>query len=435
MAYVAYTGLTSPDEVIEAMADYITTRGYTVVQPLVDDLNIHDMASTDGKKFCFQNRTGDYFIELRSANGTHVFGSNDDAAMDLHALDMGSWENCNMYGVAMTVSEGYSPAARWYNQYNVPKAKGGTSVYGVFLPVTNKIMTVDTVYYPNGVTFYNGLPYQYTCPYVGSFQVNVGTVESPVWEPRYRYEKITNWTWTLYCNNIVTPSDTLVFSLVKENDTFHQTAHLLYADVHKYDAWEGGAIFSGSYSYYFSGVVHNISDHYLHGYSVSTEYLPLLCSSGKSNTFLRIDIDEAPTNVRGNILWASSGTSNETGKKLSLPIRTGDGLNGKIPHYYVLQSKSRLDWGKNINTLNCITMDMPIYGAVLVDPDLLDNYAGVGDITGIYCVSLLNMQTAGTYERNYPRSNDLDQVFPHRMRRDNIRGFDGIAIRQNESAS
>lgn len=372
MAYVAYSGLTTPNEVLDKIKDYIQSRGYSIVQDITADLNIYDMSSTDGNRFVFLDRTGEYFIILRSANGTMIFGTNDDPAMDIMTPDT----NANYTGIGMTVSEGYSKTQRWYNQYRAPKKHKGKDIYGVFLP-----MKVEDGY-----------------------------------------------SYTLYCNNVVDPSDSLVFSLVKENDTYHQCAHLIYANIDKYDTWDGGAFMSGSAVKSTMATANKVFEHD----KTSDQYiLPVLSSGTVSNSFLRIDIDEAPTEVRGEILWASSGTANETGKKLSLPIRTADGMNGKIPNYWWLQSKGRLDGGKNANTLNCITIDMPIFAAVIVDPDVLDNYAAVGSISGIYCISTYNMQTAGVYERSYPKSNDLCQIFPHGKRRGKY-GFDGISIQQKD---
>lgn len=371
MAYVAYPSLTNPDEVLAAMVSYITSLGYTITQPLVDDMNIYDRASTDGKKFCFQNRTQDYFILLRSVNGTQVFGTTNDSAMDI----ANPVKNVNYKGIAMTVSEGYANDARWYNQYNVPKARGGIQVYGVFMPID------DTKGY----------------------------------------------TYTLYCNNIANPSDTIIFTLKKEDDTYRQVTHLAYCDINKYDTWDGGAMFTGSCGY--TNMANGINC-WNHTQTADSSILPIFSSGTTTNTFLRIDIDEAPLPARGTILWASSGTDNLTGKKLSLPIRTGENMNGKIPHYYYLQSKGRLDSGMNVNTLNAITIDMPIFAAVMVDPDILDNYAAVGNVTGIYFVSLLNMQTNCVYEISYPESGKLNQVFPVCGKRRGAYGFDGIAIQQ-----
>ena len=371
MAYVSYTNLTTANEVIEAMATYITSLSYVIVQPLVDDLNIYDRASSDGKKFCFQNRDGEYFILLRSVNGTQVFGTTNDAAMDITTPDT----NPNYTGVAMTVAEGYSSTARWYNQYHSPRAKASVQVYGVFMPV----------------------------------------------------DEGHNYTYTLYCNNISQPTDTITFTLVKDNDTYMQHSHLIYGDVNKYDSWEGGAFFSGSSPI---SMMDNAIRCYEHTQQADQYIMPVCCSSTVSNSFLRINIDEAPLVARGEIYWASSGTNNETGKKLSLPVRTGENMNGKIPHYYYMQSKSRLDWGRNICTLNAITINMPIFLAVIVDPDVLDNYAAVGHLTGLYFISNLNMQTGHVYEISYPESNKLCQVFSICGKRRGRYGFDGLSVQQ-----
>lgn len=430
MAYVAYTGLTTPNQVLEKMVEYVKSRGYTVIQDITDDLNIYDMSYSDGKRFCFLDRTGAYFIILRSANGTQIFGTNDDATMDITE----PITSVKYTGIGMTVSEGYSTSKRWYNQYKVPKAKGteaGKTVYGVYMPIkTITSWNINTHYGVDDFVEHNGTVYKCIS--------SVSTDDIDISDTSHWVVSNSTFSYTLYCNNITSPSDTITFSLVKENDVFHQCTHLIFGNLHKFDTWTGGAIFSGSSIRSLMGNDVNV---YLHERTTSgttnttlattsDQYiLPVLSSGTASNTFLRIDIDEAPTEIRGEILWACSGTANETGKKMSLPIRVGTGKNGIIPHYWYLQSHSRLDWGRNINTLNCITIDMPIFASVLVDPDVLDNYAAVGTVSGVYSVSMLNMQTAGIYEKSYPESNILDQVFPMGKRR-GVYGFDGIAIAQ-----
>lgn len=374
MAYVAYSDLGTPNEVLEKMVEYIKQAGYTVIQDITDDLNIYDASYSDGKRFVFKDRTDEYFIILRTANGTQIFGTNDDPVMDVTPPDT----NINYTGIGMTISEGYSPTQRWYNQYKVPKQHRGTDVYGVYMPI------------------------------------KVGGEHK----------------FTLYCNNVKSPTDSLIFSLVQQGDTYHQCTHLIVANLFKYDFWDGGILMSGSS---VKSLMGNDVRVYDHDKTSDRFILPVLSSGTISNTFLRIDIDEAPTEIRGGILWASSGTDNLTGKRLSMPIRTGEGMNGVIPNYYPLQSHGRLDWGRNINTLNCITMDMPIFVCVQLDPDSENIYGAVGTISGIWCISTLNMQTAGVYERSYPRSNDLAQVFAHGKRRGTY-GYDGISIKQRLDA-
>lgn len=375
MSYVRYGGLSTPNQVIEKMAEYIKSRGYDIIRDVSDDLNIYDMASVDGKRFVFKNRESNYFIILRSANGTQIFGTTDDSAMSVATPDV----NSHIQGIGMVVSEGYSDTARWYNQFRVPiSASDKKTVYGAFIPVPTN----------------------------------------------------NNYTYTLYCNNVTSPTDTIVFSLVKEDspNKYYQCVHLIYADIEKYDNWVGGALFSGSAN---CDMVKTCYQCFNEDITADRFILPVLSSGETSNTFVRIDIDSAILGARGNIRWACSGSDNITGKLLSLPIRLGLGMNGDIPNYWYIQSHSRLDWGRNINTLNGITVNMPIFASVLVDPDSLENFAPIGSVSGVYFVSMLNMQTSGTYEISYPSSNSLCQAFSMGKRR-GVYGFDGISIRQVE---
>ena len=790
MSYVAYEGLSTPNEVLEKMSDYITRKGYTIVQDLTDDSNIYDRSSNDGKKIVFQDRTNEYFVSLRSANGTNIFGTNDDAQMDSLSAD----KDIHYYGIGMTVSEGYSKAQRWYNQYNAPLQYRGKDVQGVFMPVTQGTATTvqarpTKVDYPTPVdkpvkedypeapkradyptrpteptdptvvrsdknaslgrkiapritnihgtdpfslqydkdkyggrgvpladllydsshqynkdivvlfdnnsmriitsgteaTIENGNVFKNKGMYVNGdgnykdiievFGVEISTLTeqtfmdkwnsmSEQWKeqfsvgsnfnfpfcfiegknkadinaslvtatvgsykegfnngivgiamPKSVFEKLKNFsktisdyntalkqyqsdlatynkqvaaidaqhqadlqkyqqecdkidtdynnkasdynkylqkvaayqayltaednyitylknknatgiTYNLYCNEITKPTDTLIFSLVKQgqkvvekvaeppvrptppvkpvkaqypnkpnynqtsadwvqykadckkidddyntamtqyntdmtkyqqdmttydtafdayisnlengvgitykDDTtsqLFQTTHLIFGNLDKYDTWTGGAYFSGSATRYMMKTAYKV---YEDKDESDSAILPVLSSGQYSNTFLRIDIDEAPSDKRGNIYWASSGADNITGKKLSLPIRVkGQSQNGKIPHYLYLQSQGRLDWGRDINTLNCITINMPIYFSVCVDPDAMNLYAPAGAANGIYFISTLNMQTSHIYEIQYPESNILCEIFPMGKRR-GYYGFDGISIYQEE---
>lgn len=404
MAYVKYTGLTSPDQVLAKIAEYVVSRGYNVVQDITDDLNIYDMSSVDGKKFVFMDRTNTYFIHLRTMNSINIFGTTDDAAMDVKTPDT----DYRYSGIGMTISEGYSPTQRWYNQFQVPIKLNTKEVQFVYIPINRRDGSGPDV------------------------KIN---------EP-----------YTLYCNNITSPSDTLVFSVVGEKYVGNQfeghgygAVHLVIGNIDKYGDWEGGVFFSGSsvpslaksaYNFFDFEVgedgQHPIESGSTLEYMDDSGILPVLSSGTISNTFLRIDIDDAVKESRGNIRWASSGTDNVTGKPMSLPVRVQGGGNGLIPHYYVMQSTSRLDWGRNINTLNCVTLNMPIFMSVRVDPDVLQNYAIAGQVSGVYFVCMLNMQTGFVYEMNYPQSNDTCQVFSYSMRRGKY-GFDGLSVKQIEA--
>lgn len=404
MAYVKYENLKTPNEVLEKMCEYVKTRGYTVIEDIKDDLNVWDMSSTDGKKFVFMDKSNTYYVHVRSANGTNIFGD-DDASMDSKFISGGADCDPAYYGIGMTVSEGYSKTQRWYNQYLAPNKFKGTEIQAVWIPINDRSSITDT-----------------------------------------------ELMYTLYCNEVTTPTDTLVFSVVAQNTKSNafigydrRAVHLVFGCLYKYDNWTGGAFFSGSSTpslmkeaaKYYELPLKTATDEDIekaHFTYKSDGILPVLSSGSISNTFLRIDIDDAPKESRGYVYWASSGTDNVTGKPLSVSIRVNKGGNGAVPHYGYMQSSSPTDWGHNINTLNCITLNMPIYFSVRVDPDALNNYAGAGQVTGVYYVSMLNMQTGYTYEMSYPKSNDLCQVFSESCRRDKY-GFDGISIRQSEDDS
>lgn len=379
MAFVEYTNLRTPNDVLSAMVTFLKLKGFTVVKDIADDMNIYDRSSTDGKKVAFKDKTGAYTIILRSANGTNIFGNNNDSYMDT----LSPSTSANYYGVGMVVAEGYSNTQRWYNQFNAPLALNtGTGyrqgdVQGVWLPVPSKINT-------------------------------------------------ENMEYTLYCNHVPIPTSTVTFSLVRSNSKYKQVAHMSFANLAKYEDWEGGIIYSASANMYMIDTAYQV---FSDNKNFDTYILPLYGCSEKSNTFLRIDIDEATTEERGYIYWACSGTDIITGKPLATPIRTSLSTNGKIPHYYYLESKSQLDSGMDVNTLNCITVNLPMFVAVRVDPDVLDNYAAVGSISGLYFISTLNVQTGGVYEMSYPESGYKCQVFPFGRRRGHF-GFDGISIKQ-----
>ena len=380
MSFVKYTGLHNPNEVLTKIAEYVKSRGYEVADDLKDDLNIYDMGGNDGKRFVFKDRSKEYFICLRSCNGVNIFGTNDDSEMDVASKD----EKAEYSGIGMIVSEGYSKVQRWYNQYNIPLTYRGKKALGAYIPIPQD----------------------------------------------------KGYTYTLWCNNVTKPTDTLVFTVEKEGSYYKQVVHLVVANLDKYDEWDGGIIFSGSANQDMLKSSATVFDE-----DVSTPQkldetnmadsciLPVLSSGIASNSFLRIDIDDAPSEKRGKVLWACSGTNNETGKPMSLPVRVKQLGNGDIPSYRFMQSKDRLDAGRNFNTLNALTIAMPTFVAVRVDPDAMNNYAPAGVVSGFHFVSTINMQTSGIYKIGYPSSATNHQVFPFGKRR-GAYGFDGFSIKQ-----
>ena len=387
MAYVAYKGLKTPDEVISKIAEFIKTTDLTIVQDLVDDYDIYTASAVDGKKFAFKlshsesnNKTVENVVVLRSANGTNIFGMTDDSQQQLNQSQFK--KDIHYEGIGMTVGDAYSATVTWHNQQNTPHVVKSATVLGVFMPITTQV---------------------------------------------------TDISYTLYCNYLKKEEKTLVFSVVRENTFQRQSAHLIVGNLSKYDIWHGGVYFTGSLNGSINDFDMTIKAYKLFEdtYELPEAYtLPVFCQGSKGGTYLQIDIDEAPSDSRGNIHWASSfiDKSLGTGKQLAVPVRNADsGTN--IPNYYYMQSKDRLDWGKNNNLLNCITVDLPIYFAVCVDPDVVQDYACCGYCYGLSYISLLNFQTGETYHIDKYNSESLEQVFTMDKRR-GWYGFDGFGVDQ-----
>lgn len=401
MAYVAYKGLKTPDEVLSKIAEFIKTTDLTIVQDLVDDYDIYTASAVDGKKFAFKishsesnNKTVENVVVLRSANGTNIFGMTDDSQQnDVVIRDTNGGigtivdsqqlkKDIHYEGIGMTVGDAYSATVTWHNQQNTPHVVKSATVLGVFMPITTQV---------------------------------------------------TDISYTLYCNYLKKEEKTLVFSVVRENTFQRQSAHLIVGNLSKYDIWHGGVYFTGSLNGSINDFDMTIEAYKLFEdtYELHEAYtLPVFCQGSKGGTYLQIDIDEAPSDSRGNIHWASSfiDKSIGTGKQLAVPIRDSDG-GANIPNYYYMQSKDRLDWGNNNNLLNCITVDLPIYFAVCVDPDVIQDYACCGYCYGLSYISLLNFQTGETYHIDKYNSESLEQVFTMDKRR-GWYGFDGFGVDQ-----
>ena len=387
MAYVAYKGLKTPDEVISKIAEFIKTTDLTIVQDLVDDYDIYTSSAVDGKKFAFKishsesnNKTVENVVVLRSANGTNIFGMTDDSQQQLNQSQFK--KDIHYEGIGMTVGDAYSATVTWHNQQNTPHVVKSETVLGVFMPITTQV---------------------------------------------------TDISYTLYCNYLKKEEKTLVFSIVRENTFQRQSAHLIVGNLSKYDIWHGGVYFTGSLNGSINDFDMTIEAYKLFEdtYELPEAYtLPVFCQGSKGGTYLQIDIDEAPSDFRGNIHWASSfiDKSIGTGKQLAVPVRNSDS-GANIPNYYYIQSKDRLDWGKNNNLLNCITVDLPIYFAVCVDPDVVQDYACCGYCYGLSYISLLNFQTGETYHIDKYNSESLEQVFTMDKRR-GWYGFDGFGVNQ-----
>lgn len=230
----------------------------------------------------------------------------------------------------------------------------------------------------------------------------------------------------VYFNHISVPSEMILISIETIPGIFQ---HMAVGQVQKIGSWNGGAIYSasrGSYAMFTQG---------FNAGQIEAESNHLFGLSNKSSTFLRCDIDSAPLRVP-EVLWASGGPNSGTGytgKMLALPVMNKDCITAswlpKVPHYGYLQSQSSDDTGRNVNTLNCITVNLPLAVYVLRDPDGLANFSQCGYVPGIYFISTRNIAPASVYDIDYPESGTTYQAFPQ-TRRGGVFGYDGFSVKQ-----
>lgn len=279
----------------------------------------------------------------------------------------------NAYGIGLMCATNYTPnppSGYWFDQPNAPRNVSSQKQIGVGIPVN-----------PSGNT-------------------------------------------RLYCNAIEEPKPMVVFSLEIVAGVFQ---HMAVGEIEKVGKWTGGTVFSASRSSYnmfppgwTADVLANNTNH-LFGYSTDP------------STYLRIDVDAAPLRERP-VLWAAAGPSGGnggTGKILASTVLNLDAIGSapKVPHYGYLQSQSASDYGRNVNTLNCISVNLPVMLFVQRDPDSLMNFSQVGSVPGIYEISMRNVAPGSCYEISYPRSGNLHQALPQVQRAGRF-GYDGISIKQ-----
>lgn len=400
-------GVSDPNDLVKKIVEFARESGWNVVEEPIADLDIINDQMSDGIRASISTPDNKSFFNIRSANGYQIF-NRQRLGIDLSAwykdpkhLDQdGNYVpttppmNNNMYGVGITASSAHSTAAKkWFDHADAPKYATANN--------TGDVLGI-------GVQFIKDLPY-------AVFANCINDDNSPV-------------LIFSICHYLTLSDGT------KLEPVFQQ---LVFGNIKKIGSWNGGQFLSGTSNSYrmFSPLQ---SDLDMNLGLIESNLLRIFGTEQDSSTFLRIDMDDAPS--RGYIIWASSGSTGTsdtvcyTGKQMSLPIRS-DASNGssawapKTPHYYFLQSQNPADQGRNSNTLNCITVNLPLMLCVVRDPDKLRQFSPVGYIPGIYFISLYSIASAGTYEINYPTSGDLYQVFPM-SKRGGIFGYDGISIKQ-----
>lgn len=371
MAYQLVQNVGSPNEVLGKIRDFALANGWTVLENLTSDPSIDGTVTEDGLRLSVKAPSGDVVANFRSANGKPIFDSQANTN--------------NAYGIGLVCSTDYTanpPSGKWYDQPGATKQVRTQEVIGVGIP----------------------------CQKAGTTPMN------------------------LYLNAIANPAPLLAISLEILPGLFQ---HLVVADTQKIGSWSGGCVYSGSRNSWAMFTAAGFARQ-----NIEAESNHLLGMSEYASTFLRCDIDAAPLRLPA-VLWASAGADNPadvrygyTGKILGLPVKKrsiytdpAPIYDPKIPHYGYLQSQTATDTGRNVNTLNCITVNLPLALYVQRDPDGLRNFSQCGYVPGAYFISTRNVAPGQTYEISYPQSGQLHQAFPHTSR-GGVFGYDGLSIKQ-----
>ncbi len=365
MSYQVFDNIGGPDDVLGKIRDFALACGWTILENCTDDVDISGTGTVDGKRLSIKSPSNSTIANFRSANGKKIFPTQNNTA--------------NAYGIGLVCSADFvsvTSTGLWYDQLGASKHAATQQIIGVGIPV------------------------------------------QPATNTR------------LYLNHVTNPAELIVISLEISPGYFQ---HMAVGELQKIGSWSGGTIYSATRnSYYMFAAA---------GFNPTTMELDnnLLFSMSKySSTFLKCSIDAAPLR-NPEVLWASAGqdttdlASHYTGKMLGLPVirpvYVTDTWVPKIPHYSYLQSNAADDTGRNVNTLNCITVNLPLNVYVMRDPDSLRNFSQCGYVPGVYFISTRNLSPGSCYEISYPQSGQLHQAFPH-SHRGGLFGYDGFSIKQ-----
>lgn len=376
MSYVKYTGLKNVGEILQKISEYAVSKGWVILDNCIDDMSIEDPKVLDGKRLAMKSADGNLFVTMREANGEKIF-PNQEASQYAH-------------GIGMICSDSYvsrPKSKKWYDQPNAPRDYKTQEIVGVGIPITPNV------------------------------------------------------TYTAIINILNSPEPLIVISVCADSEMKDVSSslwqHLASGHLQKVGDWVGGMFFSGSCSsqQMFNCFSQQGDSSYM-PWAIGSYSGAIFGTQSSATTYLRADIDAAPDR-NPSVRWASAGDPSNygyTGKQLvtSLlsPTEFGTYLP-KVPYYTKLQSTDKLDAGRNINTLNCITVNLPIVFYVLRDPDALMAFSPAGYAPGVYFISLKDLAPTSLYEIAYPKSGNLHQAFPMTYRRGKY-GMDGFSVQQDD---
>ena len=112
-----YKHITTPNQLISDMYEFVKECGYDVFEELTQDRNIYDEKTYDGLKFGIYNRNGTHFVQFRSANGINIFDKLDGEELNNSSYKI---DYKRYSGVGLIASESFDKYNKWFIQGNSP---------------------------------------------------------------------------------------------------------------------------------------------------------------------------------------------------------------------------------------------------------------------------------------------------------------------------
>lgn len=380
MANAKYTITGNMNNVLEKIRDFLVDNGWTILNNCTPDIMPNATGAPDGGEI-LAVKMDDCIAVMRSAMGFAIFPNQTNH--NTSAASTGA------YGIGLTGCTAYTanPASGyWYDQTNPPLNTTKREVIGV------------------GIVSCQGVS--------GTYELFCNFTTKPAISAIFTIKEVIN-------NQSTDKKDVAVYQ------------HLAFGLLQKAGNWTGGMFISGSRSSYKMFIATpNVPD------NVDVDSNEMFAMSVNPSFLVQGEVDSAPL-MDKPILWWSAGPEKgemSTGKILASTLTNHEYLLSvpKVPHYGYIQSQNPTDYGRNVNTLNCISVNLPIALFVQRDPNLLMNFSFVGYIPNAYAISMRCLAPEKMYEINYPKSGNLHQVFPHVIKYGK-RGYDGISILQENT--
>ena len=177
-------------------------------------------------------------------------------------------------------------------------------------------------------------------------------------------------------------------------------------------------------------------------YILYNKHMPRLTYNNNYDIVVRVFID----NAKNNYIYY---TSNLVSEKFTRCYMSFSQDSIELPTYKNIISKSTVDQGRSVNTLNGISLVMPIYIMVLRDPKVLNSYSSIGFTEFVSYVNMLHLSSGSTHPIEFSLTNTVGDyqsfalyrrridvrylnIEPNRTQRLGFNGYNGLAVKQFE---